>query len=61
MQYEGLDDSEDFLASIEGNTRHYVKLFAEAADGLIPRALRTDIPSDVFDVLLEQVWQHIMA
>ena len=56
MQFGGANpDSEQFLLNIEGNTRHYVKLFAEAADGLMPPPTRPDIPSDVFDVLLEQV------
>ena len=55
MQFDELADSEQFLLSIEGNTRYYVKLFAEAADSLMPAPARSDMPSDVFDVLLQQV------
>ena len=52
QQREELDE---FLHSIESNTRQYLKLFAEAADIAMPAPSRNDIPNDVFDVLLEQV------
>ena len=60
MQYthHGAADAhplEELLKKIETNTRQYVRVFAEAADKVMPVATRTDIPSDVFDVLLEQV------
>ena len=51
-QREGLDE---FLHNIESNTRHYTKLFADAADIAMPAPSRNDIPNDVFDVLLDQV------
>jgi hypothetical protein len=52
MQYQ-YDD--DFVQSIETNTSTYLKIFAEAADDCMPEPTRTDIPDDVYDVLLKQV------
>ena len=53
MQFFESGDIPDsqFVANVAANTKRYLKLFAEAADSLLPRANRDDMPEDVFDVL----------
>ena len=46
---------EEFLTNVETNTKQYLKLFSEAADACMPQPTRTDLPDDVYDVLLQQV------
>ncbi|KAK9806786.1 hypothetical protein WJX72_002809 [[Myrmecia] bisecta] len=52
-----------FLASIEANTRRYLKLFAEAADVTLPDPTvpASEMAKDVFDVLLEQRQHNVSA
>lgn len=55
------------VESVEGNTRRYQALFAEAADDLMrdvnlfPPSELQPVPQDVFDVLRAQVRTHCLA
>ena len=57
----GLDDVEGFskdvelVERLEANTQQYLTLLAEAADNIMPAPTDSDLPEDVFDVLLDQV------
>lgn len=40
---------------MEANTLQYLGLLAQAADEVMPQPTKTDLPEDIFDILLEQV------
>uniref|UniRef100_A0A7S3QKH7 DNA replication licensing factor MCM7 n=1 Tax=Dunaliella tertiolecta TaxID=3047 RepID=A0A7S3QKH7_DUNTE len=64
-----LDDVEDFfdqgdhaapkfISNIESNTKRYLALFASAASAALPKPNKTDLESDIFDVLASHRAQH---
>lgn len=50
--YSEIDES--FARSVESNSRRYAKLFAAAADELMPPPSTEDIEFDTMDEFLEQ-------
>lgn len=45
----------DLVHRMETNTQQYLSLLASAADEAMPAPTRSDLPDDIFDILLDQV------